>query len=84
MPPTGQVPVLTPSTGAVPVFMPQYDVNLYFQFAAPGVPAHVIPTVPIICADFEAQGIDGLLGRDILSKAVLIYHGDMKICTLAF
>lgn len=84
MPPTGQVPVFTPSTGGVPVFMDQYDVNLYFTFAQQSQPVHIVPTVPIICADFQAQGIHGLIGRDILGKAGFVYHGDIQLCVLNF
>lgn len=84
MPPTGQVQVYTPSTGNTPVSMDQYDVNLYFPFPQKNLPAHTIATVPIICAEFQAQGIHGLLGRDILSKAGFVYHGDLNLCVLNF
>ncbi|HBN9840095.1 TPA: hypothetical protein L3922_004686 [Pseudomonas aeruginosa] len=84
MPPTGSVPVYTPSTGSTPFMMDQYDVNLYFTFTQINTPAHVITTIPITCTDFQAQGIHGLLGRDILSKAGLSYHGEMNLCVLSF
>ena len=85
---TGQVPVNTPSTDGVPVFMDQYDVNLYFIFAGTAGPtsggSHTIPTIPITCANFQNTGIQGLLGRDILSKTSLVYLGDINVCSLNF
>ncbi|MFK8398186.1 aspartyl protease family protein [Pseudomonas sp. BGr12] len=84
MQPTGTVQVFTPSTGATPVSMDQYDVNLYFTFSQASQPVHMIPTVPITCADFQAQGIHGLLGRDILNRAGFVYHGDLSLCVLNF
>lgn len=84
MPPTGQVPVYTPSTGSTPVPMDLYDVNLYFMFPNGNVPPHPIDTVPVMSADFQAQNIDGLIGRDILQRGSLIYHGDINLCTISF
>ncbi|WP_372484152.1 hypothetical protein AB9H29_14455 [Stenotrophomonas sepilia] len=86
MQPTGQVPVSTPSTGATPVYMSLYDVNLYFLFQGGAVPPpmHMVDTVPVIATDFQAQGIQGLVGRDILARGSLIYHGDINLCTLTF
>lgn len=81
---TGQTMVLTPSTGMTPVAMDQYDVNLYFPFATAGTNPHAIRTIPIICADFTAQGIHGLIGRDILERASIFYNGDLQLCTLNF
>ncbi len=84
MSPTGQINVLTPSTGGTPVQMDTYDVNLYFGFPGRNIPVHTVPTVPIVCTDFQAQGIQGLIGRDILQKSVLIYNGEVGISTLSF
>jgi len=67
--------------------MDQYDVNFYLNLPhASGVQAnmHVIQNTPVICADFKAQGIQGLIGRDILSNSTLIYHGYMQLFTLSF
>lgn len=82
--PTGQAMVLTPSTGTAAVTMDQYDVNLYFPYPQASTPPHVIRTIPIICADFTAQGIHGLIGRDILARSNMFYNGDLQLCTLNF
>ena len=79
----GSIPVHTPSTGSNPVQMEQYDVNLYFRLADGTVKSFV--TIPVIRTDFKSQGdIDGLLGRDILSKCTLSYLGESNICSISF
>jgi hypothetical protein len=78
--PTGQVNVLTPSTGATPVPMPQYDARIVFAFSEL---QYTVDAVPVTCTDFTAQGIHGLLGRDILARGLLVYHGDAGFCTLS-
>lgn len=79
--PTGMVNVATPSTGQTPVAMPQYDARLVFTF--PDL-TYAVDAVPVICADFVSQNIHGLLGRDQLERATLVYHGPLKLCVLSF
>lgn len=68
--------------------MDQYDVCFYLGFTPTvlGVvpPIHTIPNVPVTCSNFTSQGIQGLIGRDILANATLIYHGHMNMFTLSF
>jgi hypothetical protein len=80
--PTGVIAVHTPSTGSAPVQLKQFDVDLgivlddgKFQF---------IETLPVIESQFPSQNIDGLLGRDVLSRGILIYNGTAKTFTLSF
>lgn len=75
LPPTGVANLHTPSTGAMPHNTPQYDVQLIIPGPTPGHPPLVFPTVPIIESDFSAQGIQALIGRDILQHCVLAYVG---------
>lgn len=85
--PTGQVMMHTPSTGTTPVAMDQYDVNFYINLphaSALQNSMHVVPTIPVTSSNFSAQGIDGLIGRDILESATLVYHGHIKLFTLSF
>ena len=79
---TGLVPVHTPSTAGTAVSMPQYDASLLIPLRDGSW--HTIQAMPIICADFTAQGIQGLLGRDVLAKCAMSYHGDMNLCFLSF
>ena len=79
----GTTLIHTPSTGATPVEAPLYDVRLvllhvekksFCQFDA----------VPVIGASLAEQGIQGLIGRDILSECLFIYDGPSATFTLAF
>ena len=79
--PTGTAPIHTPSTGGVPYTCSQYDVSIIIFDV---VQNHTLPVVPIIESDFTAQGIDGLLRRDILSKMLLIYDGKAARFTLSY
>lgn len=82
--PTGSVPVHTPSTGGAPHVAEQYDVSLMI----PGSSTQHVPltfgAVPVMAAELSVQGIQALVGRDILSNCVLVYNGSIGGFTLAF
>ncbi len=40
--------------------------------------------LPVIQAPLEAQGFKAILGRDILSKCVVVWDGRARRCTLAY
>lgn len=76
--PTGTIPIYTPSTGPTPHICNQFDVSLW-------LPGHNIKkTVPVIESRLANQGIDILVGRDVLDDCVLIYNGPAQLVTLAF
>jgi len=80
--PTGQTTVHTPTTGSNPVICNQFDVQLFF-FHPNG--NHLrIPALPIICSDLQQQGIQALIGRDVLSQCLFVYDGASRIFSLAF
>jgi len=89
---TGSISVHTPSTGDKPMSMDQYDINLLIPMqqlqstgnAASPPNVHTIQNLPVIAADFKSQGMQGLLGRDVLQMASFSYHGHMNICSLSF
>lgn len=81
--PTGTVPIMTPSTGSGVHHCDQYDVSLYIPGNATGQ-GHLIPAVPIIATHLQNQGIDGLIGRDVLDNCTLIYNGTAKMFTLGY
>ena len=58
----------------------QYDVCLVIPHMAISRYFH---TIPVIESAFAHQGIDGLLGRDILADCVFIYNGETGSYTLA-
>lgn len=79
---TGVVHVHTPSTGASPIALPQYDVDLVIPMSnGQFVP---IGTLPVTASSFHQQGISGLLGRDVLNHGVLVYNGSFGQFILSF
>lgn len=75
LPQRGSVLVNTPTTGAAPVSAAQYDVALIIP-GAPGDQPLVFQTIPVIASELlAAQAIHALIGRDILSRCVLMYNG---------
>jgi hypothetical protein len=80
--PTGVVSIHTPSTGGSAVQVLQYDVDI-FLVANPGQNSvRSFSTVPIIEAPLVGQGIQALIGRDILKDCLLIYDGQASSFTL--
>ena len=82
LPPSGIVPIHTPSTSAENAYpCYQYDVSLTIVHT---VISWGFPAIPVLESNLAHQGIDGLLGRDVLSKCLLIYNGEIGLFTLAF
>ncbi len=72
----GTTSIATPSstnhvveTFDIDLFIPTHQVHFQNRF--------------VIASDFHAQGIDGLLGRDILRTVLLVYHGYTNQFTIA-
>jgi predicted aspartyl protease len=82
LPHSGEVQIHTPSTGATPHTCKQYDVSIAFQTANHPV-VWLTTSVAVTECDLSAQGIDGLLGRDILGKCVVAFNGPAGHITLA-
>lgn len=40
--------------------------------------------VPVIASDLSLQGIDALVGRDILARCLFVYDGPANMFSLAF
>ena len=81
--PTGTVLVSTPTTGAAPQIVSQYDVGFMIPGPTGGAPL-LSQTLPVIASElFAAQGFHALIGRDILSQCVFMYNGN-GFFTLAY
>jgi hypothetical protein len=80
--PTGTMLIRTPSTGANPHSCSTFDVSLLIPGAVP--PPKTFPAMPIVDGQFLPQGHHGLLGRDALSDARLIYSGPNSFVMLSF
>lgn len=70
--PSGAIAAHTPSTSGIPCQMNQYDVSIIIPH--PSISRH-FPAIAVTEASLRPQGIDGLLGRDILATCLLIYSG---------
>ena len=70
----GTTPVHTPSTAGVPHNANQYDVGIII-FGLMNAIVHAAPALPVIDGNFKAQGIDWLLGRDVLATSRMSYNG---------
>ena len=79
--PTGTTPIHTPSTGLAPHMCNQYDVQI--TILHPRL-HRVFSAIAVIEADLSAQGIQGLLGRDVLAECHFTYNGEANIYTLGF
>jgi Aspartyl protease len=83
--PTGSVPVHTPSTQGVPHTCNQYDISLWFVQPTQQITAHNIAlTMPVIETDFTGQNIRALIGRDILARCTMFYHGPSGLVTISY
>ena len=80
--PSGVTSMHTPSTGTTPYTCNQYDVSLLIP-SQKGSPFE-IGALPILESTFQAQGFDGLLGRDVLQQCVLFYNSPLGGYTLAY
>ena len=81
IPPRGTTQIHTPSTGANPHIASLFDISL--QIAVPPQTLR-FPALLTVGSDFSASGIDGLLGRDVLSNALWVCDGVAKRYSLCF
>lgn len=81
--PSGSVSIQTPSTNGTAVSCNQYDVAIFIPGAG-DEQGFFIPALPILETGLASQGIDGLIGRDILDRCTLIYIGSGRMLSLAF
>lgn len=81
--PTGVMMAHTPSTAGNAVPMQQYDLMIYI----PGSMINVgwsIDSLQVSASSFSGQSIDGLIGRDIIDRGLLVYNGQAGHFTLAY
>jgi predicted aspartyl protease len=79
--PTGAIAIHTPSTGNAPHNTYQYDISLVLLH--PEVQLQ-IGSIPVIESQLVVQGIHALVGRDILSRCLLVYDGRAQTFALGF
>jgi hypothetical protein len=81
--PTGRVSISTPSTAGQPHHCNQYDISIFIP-GAPGGGGHLVPALAVVETHLRSQGIDGLIGRDVLDGCTFIYNGTARMFTLAY
>ncbi|MCI0388244.1 MAG: retropepsin-like domain-containing protein [Acidobacteria bacterium] len=79
--PTGVTPMHTPSTGNQAHNANQYDVSLVLLHPKLRLQ---IGTVAVVESELAIQGIQALIGRDVLANCLFIYDGETGIFTLGF
>lgn len=79
--PTGSVQVHTPTTGSAPAQVNQYDVSLAIPSQSL---VRTFDAIPVIESNLKIQGLDGLLGRDVLAHCMLVYLGPENAFALSF
>lgn len=79
--PIGATLMATPSSGPQGTIMPIYDIML--AAIDGGGQTYMLGTQLVLSCNFGGQGIDGLLGRDILAAGSLIYSGPDSLFLLA-
>jgi hypothetical protein len=87
--PKGRVSIQTASTGSGIHHCEQFDVGIVFSAAnlgsgTPSGVARAFVTMPVLETDLMSQGIQVLIGRDILSQCLLVFHGPGNLVILNF
>lgn len=82
--PTGSVTVNTPTTGQSPQVAEQYDISLVIPGNSPQHSPLARMAIPVVAAELSKQGIQALIGRDVLSECVFHYNGDIGWFTVAY
>lgn len=81
--PTGSTAVHTPSSGSKGHTSDLYDVRMLI-YENTDQPPLDFPTMQVLACDLAVQGIQALIGRDVLSKCLLVYNGKHGEFTLGF
>ena len=82
--PRGQTSAFTPSSGAKPVACFQYDVGLVIPSGGVAFVTHNLLVIEAVADSLHPQGIQALIGRDILKHCLLNYNGVVDFFTLAY
>lgn len=83
LPLINQVPIMTPSTNGAPHMCDMYDASFFIPGRDPQR-GFLIPAIQIITTHLSSQGIDGLIGRDILNRCTLIYIGSEGVLSINY
>jgi hypothetical protein len=79
--PTGTAPMATPSTGDGIHQANVFDVGLRLLHPKATL---TMPNVAVVESRLANQGIQALIGRDVLANCLLVYDGQAGLFSLAF
>lgn len=82
--PTGTMDIVTPSTGQEVHTTDTYDIDFVIKAGQDDPPLLLSNLRVAACELYLKQGIHALIGRDILTKCILVYNGDQNSFSLAF
>jgi Aspartyl protease len=80
---TGTTLVHTPTTKGQPESADLFDISLTIYGPTVFGPL-TIPNLPAMSSDLAIQGIQALIGRDVLAQCFLMYNGTRGEFTLGF
>jgi hypothetical protein len=80
---TGKAEIHTPSTQGVPVLADTYDVSIGI-FAGRAGDTHFVSNTIQVTASILGNGIQALIGTDILKSCIMTYNGADDCFTLAW
>lgn len=83
LPPTGSTTVVTASSGSTPHPCSQYDVSLVIMMNDQQMHLASL-TIPVMELQIINQGFGVLVGRDVLSQALMVYNGKQGELLLSF
>lgn len=78
VPPTGAAPVRTITTDVTGAACNTYGASLMLKAVGFAERSHYIPALEVFAQPFHNEGIDGLLGRDVLGTLVLTLDGPRR------
>jgi hypothetical protein len=82
--PSGEITILTPSTGQGEHRCLTYDISVNFLGLVGGLGGQLFQAVEVLGLDLSRQPIDMLIGQDILKESILIVNGHANFFSLAF
>jgi predicted aspartyl protease len=83
LPMINQVAIMTPSTNGSQHMCDMYDASIFIPGRDPQR-GFLIPALQIITTHLSSQGIDGLIGRDILNRCTVVYIGSEAALSLNY
>lgn len=81
--PTGSVNIHTPSTNGVTHACNQYDIMMFVPNTG-ATTGCFVEALGIFETNLSSQGIDGLIGRDLLDRWTCVYNGTVGIFTICY